>query len=100
MTNHLHLIIGTRGIMKMEDILRDFKSFTSRSIRKILENITFDESRRIRMLSMMKEAGLKNVNNRDFQFWQQNNHPIELDNNNLMDQKLEYLHDNPVGWFC
>ena len=96
MTNHLHLIIGTLGIMKMEDILRDFKSFTSRRIRKILEDITLAESRRLWMLTMMQKAGMKNSNNRDFQFWQQNNHPVELDTNKTIDQRLEYIHANPV----
>ncbi len=32
MTSHVHLIIGTQG-NNMEDILRDFKSFTSRKLR-------------------------------------------------------------------
>lgn len=38
----------------------------------------------------------KNSNNQAFQFWQQDNHPIELWDNYMMDQKLEYLHQNPV----
>lgn len=33
MTSHVHLIIGTHG-NKMEDILRDFKSHTSREIKR------------------------------------------------------------------
>ncbi|NJK85999.1 MAG: hypothetical protein HC906_08595 [Bacteroidales bacterium] len=31
-----------------------------------------------------------------YQFWQQHNHPIELTNNEMIDQKLNYLHNNPV----
>lgn len=31
-----------------------------------------------------------------FQLWQHNNHPIELWSNNVIDQKLDYLHNNPV----
>ncbi|MBK7690957.1 MAG: hypothetical protein IPJ31_07525 [Bacteroidetes bacterium] len=31
-----------------------------------------------------------------FQFWQQHNQPIVLDNNFLIDQKVEYIHNNPV----
>ena len=37
MTNHVHLIIGTEG-NKMEDILRDFKSFTSRELKETIKN--------------------------------------------------------------
>jgi putative transposase len=45
---------------------------------------------------MFGRAGKKNVRNNDFQFWQQHNHPIELNTNEMMDQKLDYIHNNPV----
>ncbi len=54
------------------------------------------ESRRDWMLWMMQRAGKWNGNNKDFQFWQQDNHPIELVDNYMLDQKLTYLHNNPV----
>jgi putative transposase len=38
----------------------------------------------------------ENGNNRGFQLWQQDNHPIELCDNYMKEQKLEYLHQNPV----
>ncbi len=44
----VHLIIGTHG-NNMEDILRDFKSFTSRKLRLAIEQNTL-ESRREWML--------------------------------------------------
>ncbi len=44
----------------------------------------------------MQRAGKRNANNTDFQFWQQHNQPIVLDNNFLIDQKVEYIHNNPV----
>ena len=45
---------------------------------------------------MMKKAGLQNGNNKDWQLWQQHNHPIELTNPDMFYQKLEYIHRNPV----
>ena len=48
------------------------------------------------MLWMMEQAGKKNSNNRGFQFWQQDNHPIELITPPDTHQKLDYLHYNPV----
>jgi hypothetical protein len=48
------------------------------------------------MLRMMMQAGSINKNNKGFQFWQQHNHPILLDSNKLIDQKLDYIHNNPV----
>jgi putative transposase len=37
-----------------------------------------------------KRAGKQNSNNRNFQFWQQHNKPIELTDNKIMEQKLNY----------
>ena len=54
------------------------------------------ESRKDWMLWMFKRAGIKNSNNKIYQFWQQDNHPIELSTNEMIDQRLEYLHQNPV----
>ena len=43
-----------------------------------------------------RRAGERNPNNQTYQFWQQHNKPLELSHNKMMDQKLEYIHDNPV----
>ncbi|PZP50497.1 MAG: transposase [Pseudopedobacter saltans] len=94
MTSHVHLIIGTNN-QSLDSIMRDFKSYTSRELRKSIQNNSF-ESRKEWILWMMKRAGLKNGNNKDFQFWQQRNHPIELSKFDIMKQKLDYLHNNPV----
>ncbi len=95
MTNHLHLIISSDGTNKQEDILRDFKKFTSKRCIELIESNPH-ESRRNWMLWIFKSAGDKNSNNATYQFWRQDNHPIELDSNELMDQKLKYIHHNPV----
>lgn len=88
------MIIGTYK-EPMENILRDLKKHTSKSLLKaISENPV--ESRKEWMLWMFERAGKKNSNNSKYQFWQQHNHPIELDSNKLKDQKLDYLHNNPV----
>ena len=95
MTSHVHMIISSRN-NKLEEIVRDLKSFTSRKIKnEIIENP--QESRKEWILWMMERAGRKNKNNNKFQFWQQNNQPIELDNNTIRQQKLEYIHNNPVN---
>ncbi|CAN5304227.1 transposase [soil metagenome] len=97
MTSHIHTNIGRNSIDPLQGIIRDTKSFTSRSVRKVLEDKQNKmESRREWMYWMMERAGRKNSNNKDFQFWQQNNQPIELNTNELIDQKLEYIHMNPV----
>jgi len=45
---------------------------------------------------MFECSGKKNGNNTNFQFWQQKNKPIELSDTKMIDQKLNYLHNNPV----
>ena len=45
---------------------------------------------------MMERAGKKNSNNKDFQLWQQDNHPILLKNAEMAHQRLDYTHYNPV----
>lgn len=94
MTNHVHLIIGTND-RPMEGILRDMKSFTSRKLKEaIIDNA--EESRKKWIIWMMKQTGNKNRNNLEWQLWQQHNQPIELSNGNLISQRLDYLHNNPV----
>ena len=56
MTSHAHLIVGTNGEMKLQDIVRDLKSFTSRHIRKTIEE-NMQESRREWLLNAMTKAG-------------------------------------------
>ncbi|MBX9852075.1 MAG: hypothetical protein K2X86_09985 [Cytophagaceae bacterium] len=45
---------------------------------------------------MMERSGKLNKHNGNFQFWREGNHPIELFDNKTMQQKLDYIHDNPV----
>ncbi len=94
MTNHVHMIIGTNK-NKMENIVRDLKRHTSKKILDAIET-NQQESRKDWMLWMFERAGKRNPNNQKYQFWQQNNQPIELSTNEMMDQKLNYIHENPV----
>lgn len=94
MTNHVHMIISSRGD-ELSTIMRDMKSHTSTTLRKLITE-SREESRKEWMLHMMNMKGEHNSNNKNFQFWQQHNHPILLDSNYLMEQKLDYIHHNPV----
>ena len=94
MTSHVHLIIGS-GKEPMQNIMRDLKRHTSEQLRKSIEGNKM-ESRREWMLQLMKESGSKNSNNRGFQFWRQDNHPIELRDSKKLYKALNYIHYNPV----
>ncbi|MCX6182092.1 MAG: transposase [Bacteroidetes bacterium] len=93
MSNHVHFMCkAEKG--NLSDILRDLKRHTSKTILKSIEEEI--ESRSKWMLYLFKEAGAKNSNNKEFQFWQQDNHPIQLSSNEMIDQRLDYIHNNPV----
>ncbi len=94
MSNHIHLIISTKE-SNTSDVLRDFKKFTSKKIVQAI-NDHAQESRREWMLTIFLQAGEDNSRNSNYQFWQQDNHPIELFTEAFAIQKLDYLHNNPV----
>jgi len=48
------------------------------------------------MLKIFREKGQANPQNENNQFWQHGSHPVELFDRNMMEQKLEYIHNNPV----
>lgn len=95
MPSHVHLVFRSEQI-KPEELIGGFKSVTSRQLIKLIdENI--QESRREWLLNSFKKAGAANSNNTKNQFWQQHNQPIELWSNNVIQQKIDYTHNNPVG---
>ncbi len=96
MTNHMHMIISCKKGYFLSNILRDFKKFTSQEILITIINNNH-ESRKEWMLQFFKNAGRKNSNNVNYQFWIQDNHPIYIDNSIFIyNQKLQYIHNNPV----
>jgi putative transposase len=94
MPSHVHLIFrATQN--NPSDLLRDLKTFTSKKIQSLIESNN-QESRSEWMLWMMEQAAKKNSNVNGRQFWQQHNQPIELWSPEVIDQKVDYIHMNPV----
>lgn len=95
MTNYIHLIFRSASEQKPELLIGDFKRFTSKAIVKsIIENPK--ESRKEVLLEQFLKAGNKSSNVNKYQFWQHDNKPIELWSNKVIDEKINYIHDNPV----
>lgn len=89
MNNHVHLIARAAESFQLQDILRDHKKFTAK---KIVDAIAANgrESRREWMLPILKaEDG-------SVHFWQHGLHPIWLRSPAVIEQKLNYIHMNPV----
>ena len=49
------------------------------------------------MIDIFKNAGKENSRNTVYQFWRQDNHPIECFSFDFTKQKLDYIHNNPVA---
>jgi len=96
MSNHVHFIASAKEENRLSDILRDFKKFTSIKILESIKNNPL-ESRKEWMLSIFKTKGKENSRNSTYQFWRHDNQPIELINNTMIDQRLNYTHHNPVA---
>jgi REP element-mobilizing transposase RayT len=93
MTNHVHLMVRAAEGNLLQDILRDFKKFTSKAILKAIA----DNQQESRKKWLLKQFATLEGN----RFWRSDNKPIELWSNGVIDQKLNYIHQNPVEevWF-
>jgi len=96
MSNHIHLIVRANEGFKISDILRDFKKYTSKEILKLIIGSNV-ESRQEWMLRLFKYFAKYNKNNTHYQLWKRDNKPIELATPKWINQKLDYIHNNPVN---
>jgi putative transposase len=90
MPTHLHLVTSNREDALLTDIIRDFRSFTSRKIRERLE---VDD--RIGFLKILRESA-SNLPKQDYRLWADEYHPIALKSDKWLNQKMNYMHYNPV----
>ena len=94
MPSHMHLIASAKSGL-LTSILRDFKSYTAKSIIELIKQNP-QESRKNWLLYLFEYYAKKNKHNSTYQFWQQNNHPIDLLSNKFIEEKVNYIHENPV----
>lgn len=86
MSNHFHLIWQIKGEHTREDVQRDFLKFTGQQILKQLRN----------MSSPLQNELLVNAKDRKHQVWERNSLNVPLWSSDVMWQKLDYIHNNPV----
>jgi len=48
------------------------------------------------LLHLFRHHAKYKKQNTKYQFWQKTNHPIDLKTTAVIDQKIEYIHNNPV----
>jgi REP element-mobilizing transposase RayT len=94
MPSHIHLILASKS-NSLDKTIGEMKRHTSKHVKDmILANQ--EESRKEWMIWMMKKASMQSSNTKGFQLWQHHNHPIELFSNAVLQQKADYIHNNPV----
>ncbi|WP_088893000.1 REP-associated tyrosine transposase [Leptolyngbya ohadii] len=88
MENHLHLIAAADDLSKE---VAKFKSFTARSAIDWLE-----KNRSGYWLDQLRTNKLSYNVDQDYQMWQEGSHPQAIFSWEMFQQKLEYIHHNPV----
>jgi putative transposase len=95
MSNHVHLIASVDEGHNISDFVRDCKKFTAKQILDDIEN-NVTESRREWMLHQFKYYASRHTRNEHYQLWEHDNHFVELSSPAFMQQKIDYIHQNPV----
>lgn len=90
MSNHVHCILSSEKT-DLSIIIQGFKIFTSRTIIQAIKDNP--ESRRE---WMFESAAKKHKRNTNYQLWTHENQPKEIITSQFMEQKLAYIHENPV----
>jgi putative transposase len=86
--NHLHLIVQAENLISE---LPRFKSYTARQLIDYLK-----ECRAERLLKQMAFFRKAHKQDRDYQCWEEGSHPQLIQNEQILRQKLDYIHFNPV----
>ncbi len=95
MSNHLHLLCRSKEAFRLSDTIQDFKKFTSRKILGSLQNDSI-ESRSKWILKLLKEKSRTQKRITNFKFWKDGLHAIHIESSKVFEQKLNYIHHNPV----
>ena len=78
----------------MSDFIHDFKKFISNAVIKDIQNMP--EIRRDWMLYRFEFAGKYDNRITKYRFWQDKSHPVELTSTEMINQRINYTHENPV----
>lgn len=94
MPSHLHLVTR-RNDGPLSEWLRDFKSFMAKRVFHLIGTHPA-ESRSGWLLEHFRRRGQTSSQNREFAFWKKDSDSIELFTPSVIEQKINYIHMNPV----
>jgi putative transposase len=91
MPEHIHLVTSNLEEINLSDIMRDFKRFTSK---EISHQLKIDNKHLL--LEAMEGFAHKGKGNTEYKVWQDGFHPESIYSEMFLQQKIDYIHLNPV----
>lgn len=88
MEHHIHIIADAPTLGKT---MKEFKSYTARNIIDYLK-----ERGSKTWLQKLSKVKLAHKIKSKYQFWQEGSHPQKVTNEEMLIQKIEYIHNNTV----
>ena len=92
MSNHIHLLVRSET-GNPSDFIRDFKNHTAK---KILEVVDSEVESRKDWMKMVFIYHAKFKNKQNHQIWTHENHAELIYSQEFIEQKMNYIHENPV----
>ena len=89
MSNHLHLITSA------ENLSESMKSFKRHTAKEIIEYLK--KSKHDWLLNQLHFFKKRNKLDSDYQVWQEGFHPQLISSYKMLEQKIQYIHQNPVS---
>ncbi len=86
--NHIHMIASASDL---SNTMMRFKSYTARRIIDSAES-----KNNIWLLEQLKNEKKAFKNDRNYQLWQEGFHPQRIQSEEMLRQKIVYIHNNPV----
>ena len=86
--NHLHLVASSPDLSAT---MQSFKSFTARRLIELLQ-----QRSALTLLDSLQRLKLTHKAESEYQVWQEGSHPEQIRTEEMMRQKIEYIHNNPL----
>ncbi|MBN2016116.1 transposase [Candidatus Dojkabacteria bacterium] len=90
MTNHVHLIVDKKEGGELGGVIRDFKRHTTKEVIGLVKHDNRSYIRRLLYKTYKKRK--KN----SLQVWEPNNWPLMVEDPEVYNIKLDYIHNNPI----
>lgn len=92
MSNHIHLLARSE-VGDLSGFMRDFKSYTSK---RFLEVVNSKVESRSDWMKIVFAYHAKLKSKQEYQIWTHENHAELIYSQKFIEQKLNYIHENPV----